>query len=162
LRFRLGNPSAGRLRSSELFLQMIVLDTNALSDGMKPSPSERVLRWLALEEPSGVFITTITQAEILAGIEVLPAGKRRQSLAVAARRMFDEYFHGRILAFDSEAARQFATIAAIRKAAGRPISQFDAMIAAIARVHRATLATRNVRDFEHCGIPLVNPWTDVH
>ena len=146
---------------------MIVLDTNALSDGMKPSPSERVLRWLALEEPSSVFVTAITQAEILAGIEVMPAGKRRQSLTAAATRMFDEYFHGRILAFDAEAGRQFATISGIRKAAGRPISQFDAMIAAIVRVHRATLATRNVGDFDHCGIRLVNPWlinpgTDVH
>jgi toxin FitB len=143
---------------------MMVLDTNALSDGMKPSPSEKVMRWLALEEPSSIFVTTITQAEILAGIEALPAGKRRQSLSAAARRLFDEYFHGRILAFDPEAARQFATISAIRKAAGRPISQFDAMIAAIVRVHRATLATRNVRDFEQCGIRLVNPWTapEVH
>lgn len=141
---------------------MIVLDTNALSDGMKPSPSEGVLRWLALEEPSSVFVTTITQAEILAGIEVMPAGRRRQGLAAAAIRMFEEYFHGRILAFDAEAARQFATISGIRKAAGRPISQFDAMIAAIVRVHRATLATRNTGDFEHCGIRLINPWADVH
>jgi predicted nucleic acid-binding protein len=143
---------------------MMVLDTNALSDGMKPSPSEKVKRWLALEEPSSIFVTTITQAEILAGIEVLPVGKRRQSLSAAARRLFDEYFQGRILAFDPEAARQFATISAIRKAAGRPISQFDAMIAAIVRVHRATLATRNTSDFEHCGIRLINPWTapEVH
>ncbi|MGD0132227.1 MAG: type II toxin-antitoxin system VapC family toxin [Bryobacteraceae bacterium] len=141
---------------------MIVLDTNALSDGMKPSPSERVLRWLASKEPSGVFVTTISQAEILAGIEVMPAGKRKQSLSAAAQKMFDEVFHGRILSFDPEAARQFAAISAIRKAAGRPISQFDAMIAAVVRVHRADLATRNVRDFDGCGIRLVNPWTDVH
>jgi toxin FitB len=119
---------------------------------VKPSPSERVLRWLASEEPSSV----------LAGIEMMPAGKRRQSLTAAATRMFDEYFHERILVFDEEAARQFVTISAIRKGAGRPISQFDAMIAAIVRVHRATLATRNLKDFEHCGIHLVNPWTDVH
>jgi predicted nucleic acid-binding protein len=141
---------------------MIVLDTNALSDGMKPSPSERVLRWLAAEEPSSVFVTSISQAEILSGIEVMPAGKRKLSLSSAAQKMFDEVFHGRILAFDPEAARQFAAISAIRKAAGRPISQFDAMIAAVVRVHRATLATRNVRDFDGCGIRLFNPWTDVH
>jgi predicted nucleic acid-binding protein len=131
---------------------MIVLDTNALSDAMKPSPSERVLRWLAFEEPSSVFVTTITQGEILAGIEVLPAGKRRQSLAAAARRMFDEYFPGRILAFDPEAARQFATISAIRKAAGKPISQFDAMIEAMAastalRLRRAMSRTSSIAGF---------------
>ena len=141
---------------------MIVLDTNALSEAMKSSPSEKVLRWLAREEPSSVFVTTIAQAEILAGIEVLPAGKRRQGLSEAARKMFDEYFDRRILAFDREAARHFATISAVRKAAGRPIRQFDAMSAAIVRVHRATLATRNLKDFDGCGIRLVNPWTDVH
>ena len=141
---------------------MIILDTNAVSEALKPVPSDIVSRWAAAQESSTVFITAITPAEILSGIETMAAGKRIQRLAEAVDEIFMHSFQGRILPFDSEAARQFATISAIRKAAGRPISQFDAMIAAIVRVHRATLATRNVRDFEHCGIGLVDPWTDVH
>jgi len=109
-----------------------------------------------------MFVTAITQAEILVGIEVMVAGKRKHRLTEVVEQIFVHDFQGRILPFDAEAARQFATISASRKAAGRPISQFDAMIAAIVRVHGATLATRNVRDFEHCGIRLINPWADVH
>ena len=74
--------------------------------------------------------------------------------------MFAEDFGGRILPFDESAARLFATIAAARKALGRPISQFDAMIAAITRTHGAALATRNTADFEHCGLRIVNPWAE--
>jgi hypothetical protein len=137
---------------------MIVLDTNALSEALKPAPSEVVLRWLASQEPLNVFITAITQAEILYGIEVLPAGKRKQSLSAAVGKLFDEHFRGRILAFDQESARLFAKIVAAREAAGRPISQFDAMIAAIARSRGAAVGTRDTGDFEHCGIRLINPW----
>jgi predicted nucleic acid-binding protein len=139
---------------------MIVLDTNTLSEALKPSPSEIVLRWLAAQEPSAVFITTITQAEVLYGIELLPAGKRRGHLSAIIEKLFAEEFPGRILAFDEESARAFAKIVTGRKAAGRPISQFDAMIAAIARSRSAAVATRNTNDFERCGIRLINPWTD--
>jgi hypothetical protein len=79
-------------------------------------------------------------------------------LRATAEKMFAQDFAGRILPFDEDAARMFATIVASRNAAGRPIAQFDAMIAAIARSHRAAVATRNTKDFEHCGIRLVNPW----
>lgn len=139
---------------------MILLDTNVLSEAVKPSPSTAVLHWLSAQEPSTVFITTITQAEILYGIERLPAGKRRLRLAAAIERMFAEEFIGRIFPFDEDAARAFAGIVARRESAGRPISQFDAMIAATARSRRATLATRNAVDFEDCGIRIVNPWTE--
>ncbi len=144
---------------------MIILDTNTISETLKPVPSQIVLRWLELQDPSNVFTTAITQAEIYTGIEIMPAGKKRQHLQKEVEGIFGEDLQGQILAFDQDAAREFARIFAIRKAAGRPISEFDAMIAAIARVHRATLATRNTGDFEHCGIRLVNPWTakaDVH
>lgn len=138
---------------------MIVLDTNVLSEALKPSPSDTVLRWLAAQKPSDVFVTTITQAEILYGVEALPAGKRRTRLHAAIEKMFAEEFEGRMLPFDEGAARAFGGMVAAREAAGRPISQFDAMIAAIARFHGAAVATRNAGDFEGCGIEVINPWT---
>jgi len=137
---------------------MIVLDTNVLSEALRPAPSSAVLRWLADQEPLTVFTTTITQAEVLYEIELLPAGKRRTTLSASVERIFAEVFEGRILPFDEDAARVFPKVVAGRAALGRPISQFDAMIAAIARSRRATLATRNTSDFEHCGLRLVNPW----
>ncbi len=139
---------------------MIVLDTNVLSELFKPSPSGSALNWLAAQEPLTVFITAITQAELLYGIERLPSGKRRTRLSAAIEEVFANDFHGRILPFDEEAARMFPKIVAERDALGRPISQFDAMIASVARSRRAALATRNTVDFEHCGIRTVNPWTD--
>jgi predicted nucleic acid-binding protein len=138
---------------------MIVLDTNVLSEALKPSPSGIVLRWLAAQEPSAVFITTITQTEVLYGIEVLPAGKRRTRLAAVIEKLFSEEFEDRILSFDEDSARVFAKIVNGRETAGRPISQFDAMIAAIARSRGAAVATRNTNHFEHCGIRVINPWT---
>ena len=119
-----------------------------------------MLRWLDAQEPLSVYTTTITQAEILYGIEALPRGKRQTRLATAAEQTFAEDYRGRILPFDEEAARRFGKIMTTRSAAGRPISQFDAMIAAIARCHGASLATRNIVDFEGCGIQLINPWTE--
>jgi predicted nucleic acid-binding protein len=143
---------------------VIVLDTNAVSEALKPAPSESVLRWLAVQEPLSIFVTVITQAEILYGIELMAAGRRRERLAHAAEGVFTEDFKDRILPFDEPSAREFGKILAGRRAAGRPMSQFDAMIAAIARAHRAALATRNTGDFEHCGIRLINPWiaAEVH
>jgi predicted nucleic acid-binding protein len=138
---------------------VIVLDTNVLSEALKPLPSLTVLHWLGAQEPSSVFTTTITQAEVLYGIETLPPGKRRVRLLAAVEQLFAAEFEGRILPFDEDAARAFAGIAAARNAVGRPISQFDAMIAAIARSHRAAVATRNTADFQHCGIDVINPWT---
>jgi len=139
---------------------MIVLDTNTLSEALKPSPSKIVLRWLTAQEASAVFITTITQAKVFYGIEVLSAGKRRTRLSAVIEKLFSEDFQGRILSFDEDSARVFAKIVTGREAAGRPISQFDAMIAAIARSRGAAVATRNTNDFEHCGIRVINPWNE--
>jgi predicted nucleic acid-binding protein len=116
------------------------------------------MRWLAAQEPVQIFITTVTQAEVLYGIEIMPAGKRRARLPNAVEKLFAEEFRDRLLPFDQESARVFPKIVAGRDAAGRPISQFDAMIAAISRSRQAALATRNVVDFEHSGVRLVNPW----
>lgn len=138
---------------------MIILDTNVISEALKPLPSGAVLRWLAAQTPSAVFTTTITLAEVLYGVEALPPGRRRTRLLAAVEKMFAEGFEGRILPFDEDAARVFASLVASRDRAGRPISQFDAMIAAIARSHRAAVATRNTADFDRCGISVIDPWT---
>ncbi len=140
---------------------MIILDTNVVSETMASSPSEATLAWVAKARTADeLFITTITVAEILSGVELLPPGKRRDKLNSEAEATFRQDFGGRILEFDEMAARQFAHIASSRRRAGRPIAEFDAQIAAIARVHGALLATRNTGDFEDCGIRLANPWVD--
>jgi predicted nucleic acid-binding protein len=137
---------------------MIIVDTNVLSEVIKVSPAPRVVDWWNSHPEAELYLTSITQAEILAGIELLPKGKRRAAIARAAEATFREDFPDRILPFDSPAAGEFARIVAARQKLGRPISQLDAQIAAIARNFGAALATRNTGDFEHCGIKLVNPW----
>jgi predicted nucleic acid-binding protein len=139
---------------------VIVLDTNVISEALRPVPSPAVLRWLAAQDAATVYTSAITEAEILYGIEILPSGKRRTLLFTAVEKIFGEVFHERVLPFNEEAAAAFAKIAARRVAAGRPISQMDAMIAAIVRCQGATLATRNTADFGGCGITIRNPWAD--
>ena len=139
---------------------MILLDTNILSELMRPVPEKGVEQWLADQPDASVFISAITEAELRYGVALLPAGKRRSALTAVIEDMLGEDFTGRILPFDSAAAVAFAEIAATRRQAGRPIAQADAQIAAIARSRGAALATRNVPDFEGCGIELVNPWTE--
>ena len=140
---------------------MTILDTNVLSETMAPAPSEAVLGWISNRRGAdGIFITTITVAEILYGIEILASGKRRDKLSAQAQGMFTEDFIGHILSFDEPGARAFSQIAAERRALGRLIAEMDAQIAAIARANGALLATRNSADFEDCGIRLVNPWRD--
>lgn len=137
---------------------MVVLDTNVLSELMRPAPSEAVLRWAAGQPAARLFTTTITQAEILFGLALLPDGRRRSGLVAAAEQMFAADFAGRVLPFDAAAATAFAPIAAGRRHKGRPTGAFDAQIAAIAASRGAALATRNVADFLDCGLPIVNPW----
>jgi toxin FitB len=137
---------------------MILLDTNVLSELMRLEPDARVLHWVAEQPAARVFTTSIAKSEILYGILLLPPGKRRRALEEAARAMFEEDFAGRVLAFAGETALPYATIACDRRRAGRPISHFDAQIAAIAAANSAAVATRNVSDFEGCGIEVVNPW----
>jgi len=139
---------------------MIVLDTNVLSEILRPVPSPEVMRWLASQYPFATFTTAISKAEILGGIEILPVSKRRSDLSVGVERIFREYFEARVLPFDEPAAQAYAFIVAVRRSAGRPISELDAMIAAIALRHDAPLATRNMRDFAGCGVQLINPWVE--
>jgi hypothetical protein len=135
---------------------MIILDTNVLSELMKPKPSARVVTWVARQSAAELFTTSITEAEIFFGIELLAKGKRREGLLAAAEAMFAEDLGGRIFGFESDAARSFSTIAAHRRALGRPISHADAQIAAIAQVRGAKLATCNVAGFEDCGLDVLD------
>jgi len=137
---------------------MIILDTNVLSELMRPKPSVRIVTWVAKQPATELFTTSITEAEIFYGIQLLTKGKRREGLLAAAEAMFAEDLAGRIFGFESDAARVFSTIAAHRRALGRPLSHADAQIAAIAQVRGAKLATRNVADFEDCGLDIVDPW----
>ena len=138
---------------------MFVLDTNVVSEMMKECPDADVLAWLDSQITETLFITAVTEAEIRTGIAILPDGQRRRLLNDAAERAFGVYFTDRILSFDSAAAQFYALIAADRKAAGRPISQADCQIAAIARSRGSAVATRNVDDFAGCGIEVLNPWS---
>jgi toxin FitB len=139
---------------------MIVLDTNVISELMRAEPSEGVARWIADQSTTSLCTTVITQAEILFGAQLLPKSKRRETIEQKADVLFDKGFEGRVLPFDGDAARAYARIAAARRRAGRPISTADAQIAAIARSRGFELATRNVSDFEGCGVDLHDPWAD--
>ena len=137
---------------------MIILDTNVVSEVMRDSPQEQVVQWLNNQIAGNLFITSITEAEIRTGIELLPDGRRRRNLAAAAERAFSLMFPERILSFDSNSARIYARIFATRRTVGRPISQADCQIAAIVRSYGAQIATRNTNDFLDCGIEIINPW----
>ena len=136
----------------------ILLDTNVLSELLRAVPHPAVMAWVAAQPAESLCVSSVTQAEMLLGARLLPTGKRRQSLERALAAMFEEDFDQRILPFDSAAVPAYVDVVSSRRAAGRPISQFDAQIAAIALHHGDKLATRNVGDFEGCGLSLVDPW----
>ena len=137
----------------------ILLDTNVLSELLRTAPDSGVLAWFSAQPADSLFVSAVTQAEMLLGARLLPAGKRRHALEKALGAMFDEDFAQRILPFDSGAVPAYVDVVAKRRQAGRPVAQFDAQIAAIALTRRTALATRNVGDFEGCGLPVVNPWS---
>lgn len=139
---------------------MVILDTNVVSEFMRRHPEPAVVAWLNARPPHDLFVTAVTEAEVRTGIAFLPAGRRRRHLVRAADRAFNELFEDRVLPFEREAARAYATIAAERRKAGRPISQFDCQIAAIARSLGGAVATRNTRDFDGTGIPVLDPWAN--
>ncbi len=139
----------------------VIVDTNVVSEFMRPKPQPIVLAWLDSQFRRSLFVTAVTEAEIRAGIAFLPEGRRRRLLVRAADQAFGDLFAGRILPFDTEAARAYAKIAARCRRAGRPISQADGQIAAIAHSRDAMLATRNVQDFKLADVHLVNPWPPV-
>ena len=137
---------------------MFILDTNVISEILRPEPDRSVVSWFESQPRDQLFTTAITQAEILYGIALLPNENRREKLSEVAQLIFDEDLESRILPFSREAASHYAVIGSSRRTSGRPISQFDTMIAAIAHLHGATIATRNTSDFDNCAVALVNPW----
>lgn len=135
---------------------MIVLDTNVVSELMRPAPDETVRRWVLAGRD--LRTTAVTLAEIRYGIERLPAGRRKEVLRATADEVFAA-FPDEILPFDAAAATEYPRVVVARDAAGQPIDGFDAQIAAICRSRGATLGTRNSRDFTGTGVPLLDPWT---
>ncbi|MEZ5608247.1 MAG: type II toxin-antitoxin system VapC family toxin [Burkholderiaceae bacterium] len=136
-----------------------LLDTNVLSELMRESPAPEVLGWFAGQTASQLHTSAITKAEILAGIAVLPAGKRRDALARAGQQVFKDDFRGRCIEFGSDSAEHYALVRAQRKRAGKPIHTEDAQIAAIALAAQLQLVTRNTKDFDGIdGLELINPW----
>lgn len=137
---------------------MIVLDTNVVSELMRPAPHPAVVTWMLDHQTDRLHTTAVTYAEILYGIERLPRGRRRTHLRSTAFDVFDA-FAEQVLPFDADAAIEYARIVEAGERRGRPINGFDAQIAAICRAHAASLATRNVKDFDGTGVTIVDPWT---
>ncbi len=136
---------------------MIILDTNLVSEPLKPKPNAAVLAWLNRQAPETLYLTTITLAELRAGIEISPVGKRRTALLEATTELAAQ-FEGRVLSFDQDSAHAFGRVFASTQAAGNPIHFGDCAIAAITIRRGFVLATRNVRDYKGAGIELINPW----
>ncbi len=137
---------------------MIILDTNVISELLRPLPDSGVLGWLDSLEISQVATTAVTAAELRCGVARLADGHRKRELAVAVRGILAEDFYGRVLPFDERASTRYADIVTGRERAGRPIGVADAQIAAICRDSGATLSTRNTADFEGTGVELIDPW----
>jgi len=140
---------------------MIILDTNVLSELMRANPDENVLAWLDSQNSQDLYTTAITVAELLYGVARLAHGRRKTALRGAIESMLDGEMAGKILPFDGNSARQYAMLVAECESHGRPISSADAQIAAVCHAHDAVLATRNGRDFETTGVPIIDPWTSV-
>ncbi len=138
---------------------MFVIDTNVASELMRPNPAPVVAAWFAEHDAEHMYLTAVSEAELLYGVAIMPVGRRRAALEAAMTRWLDQGFTERILPFDSAAARAYAEIAASRRHAGRPIGEADCQIAAISRSRSAVLVTHNVRDFEGTDVKLVDPWT---
>jgi predicted nucleic acid-binding protein len=137
---------------------MIILDTNVISEAMRPNPDERVTRWLRFAPSADLFTTAVTEAEMRYGAQRRHEGRKKRELEELVERVFSMRFAGHILPFDSAAARAFPPLLTEMQRHGRAYSTADAQIAAIARAHGATVATRNTTDFELAGIAIVNPW----
>ena len=138
----------------------VLLDTNVVSELLRPSPNPAVEGWVAGRQAADLHFSAVGEAELRYGVALLPAGRRRDALALAVEAILREDFEDWVLPFDSQAAREYADIAASRRTAGRPVAPADCQIAAIARSRDLTVATRNVRDFADMEIELVDPWAE--
>jgi predicted nucleic acid-binding protein len=139
---------------------MFLLDTNVLSTLMSTTPAPEVAAWVSGQPLEHLFTASICQAEILSGLAIMPEGRRRFDLEAAARAMFMGDFEGRVLPFNMAAAVAYADIFAIRRRAGRRTATVDLMIASVALSQGISVVTRNVADFDECGVSVVNPWDE--
>lgn len=137
---------------------MIILDTNVISEVMRPQPSAAVLAWLNAQDGNHLFVTAVTLAEIGYGLRILPDGQRRSQLQGRFEQFIAQAFEQRVLDFTAPAARAYAEIMGHRKETGRPMSLPDGQIAAIALANRYAVATRNIKDFADCGVALIDPF----
>jgi predicted nucleic acid-binding protein len=137
---------------------MIVLDTNVISEPLKPLPDPAVVRWLDAQDPDTLYLTATALSEVLIGIALLPAGKRKRGMEFAMQALQIRLFAGRFLSFDREAAIAFALIGSRAAAKGYSISSPECQIAAIAAVHGFSVATRDTAPFRAAGVPVINPW----
>jgi hypothetical protein len=138
---------------------LIILDTNVVSETVKPNCDDAVLDWLDLQNPENLYFTSIGVAEIYVGLELLPDGKRKSNLAQEVVEAIEDLFEYRIMPFDADSAIVYAKMMVELKKAGKPISIFDAQMAAIARCNGFAVATRDTRPFIECGLDVINPWT---
>lgn len=136
---------------------MIVLDTNVVSEAMKPQPDPAVLAWLDAQSAETLYLSSVSLAELLFGIGVLDTGRRKQALKKALEELL-HLFEGRVLAFDANAAGHYADLAIAARAAGRGLPTADGYIAAIATAHGFAVATRDAAPFEAAGLEVINPW----
>ena len=138
---------------------MIILDTNVVSESLRPFPEQRVINWLNNQIAPTVYTTSTTVAEMLIGIELLPEGKRKHSLGMMLAEVSERLFAGRILPFEVLAARKMAEVNRIAVSRGYNILFADCQIAAIAALHNYAVATRDEAPFRAAGITVINPWT---
>jgi predicted nucleic acid-binding protein len=137
---------------------MILLDTNVISEAMRPTPEASVMAWLNSQNTAELWTSTIVMAEVYSGLELMEQGKRQRQLFEKAELMFDRFFGPRILPFDLLAARAYGTVLKARQTKGLAIDEMDALLAATALANGSALATRNTAHFESCGIRVLNPW----
>jgi len=139
---------------------MILLDTNVISETFKPTPATNVATWLSSTPIERLFVSSITKAELLYAVALLPDGKRKQALSEVIQKFLEDRIVNPIESFDQDDAVAYARISAHRQKIGHKIRELDAQIAAIAMTRGLAVATRNVWDFEDCGVTVINPWGD--
>jgi toxin FitB len=139
---------------------MIVVDTNVVSEPIKPEASPAVVAWLDRQVTETLYLTSTSLAELLVGVEAMPAGRRKEAFQQALTEIVAKLFESRILSFDEQAAVRYASLVARARAAGRQIAVADGQIAAIAAVHGFAVATRDVEPFRAAGVPVINPWEE--
>lgn len=137
--------------------QRIILDTNVLSEPMRPAPDRNVVEWLSSLAPENLRVTTVSLGEMAYGMARMPQGRRKTNCGRTLNAIFSN-FRDRIYDFNTQSALHYGEIKAMRQAMGRPTDDLDAQIAAIAKAHGCVVATRNIKDFEGVGVPLINPW----